>query len=87
MNETEWAEEQVPQTRAERSLAEQLAAAREKWDRGDVMLDAAAPSTSEQVPPNKTGGRCFYSKLPRLIKGSKGVLGSDLSALNLDKVS
>lgn len=75
--ETEFAEK-LPKTPVERRLHEHLTQSRE------ILGKEAGSSTSTPVSAKENSGRCFYRKLPHLIR-CPGSTAAELTALNVDK--
>ena len=66
-----------PMTRAEKKMYDHIAKLRHKFP------DISTPGDNQDSQPGSTG-RCFYSRLPGLVK-RVGMSTSELTALNLDK--
>jgi hypothetical protein len=67
-----------PMTRAEKKMYEHIAELRQKFP-------GMSTSGDNQGSQPSSSGRCFYTRLPGLVK-RVGMSTSELTAMNLDKV-
>lgn len=70
--------DKAPRTAAEKRMCEHMAKLKPRFDKEVTTGDKEEKKWS-------TGGRCFYTQLPGLIK-RVGMSPSELTALNMDKV-